>query len=80
MKKVHQDFDSIHRRLDQLYQRNPNNVKVMGGVVGVFAKMCIDAILRDKLMEKGQWLADRMPITRRIHCILGFLQKLLPLL
>ncbi|KAJ8509407.1 hypothetical protein ONZ45_g8429 [Pleurotus djamor] len=61
LKKVHQDFDSIHRRLDQLYQRNPNNVKVMGGVVGVFAKMCIDAILRDKLMEKG-FLQKLLPL------------------
>ncbi|KAF4563765.1 hypothetical protein EYR40_003098 [Pleurotus pulmonarius] len=53
LKKVHADFNNIHRRLDQAYVSNKGNDKIMGGVVGVFAKMCTDSILRDKIIERG---------------------------
>ncbi|KAJ8701644.1 hypothetical protein PTI98_000408 [Pleurotus ostreatus] len=53
LKKIHADFNNIHRRLDQAYVSNKGNDKIMGGVVGVFAKMCTDSILRDKIIEGG---------------------------
>ena len=47
----------IYKKLHGTYRvaRTQNNEKVMGGVVGIMAKMCADALLRDKLFEKGLW-------------------------
>jgi hypothetical protein len=53
LKKVHRDFDAIYRRLDRLYEKNPTNEKIVGGVIGIYAKMCADYILRDKLFKAG---------------------------
>lgn len=57
LKKVHADFNVIYGRIDSFYQRNLGNTKIRGAIVGVYAKMCIDAILRDKLFNKGNRLA-----------------------
>lgn len=55
LKKIHTRFNDYHKRLDAAYTsaRRCGNEKVMGGVVGIMAKMCADAILRDKLFQKG---------------------------
>ena len=53
LKKVHADFPNIYRRLSGLYEANLQSDNVTGGVVGIFAKMSADSILRDKLFEKG---------------------------
>ncbi|EIW60332.1 uncharacterized protein TRAVEDRAFT_45581 [Trametes versicolor FP-101664 SS1] len=55
LKKIHARFNDYHKRLDSAYSsaRRCSNEKVMGGVVGIMAKMCADAILRDKLFQKG---------------------------
>lgn len=59
LKKIHARFNDYHKRLDAAYTsaRRCGNEKVMGGVVGIMAKMCADAILRDKLFQKGRCLA-----------------------
>ncbi|KAI1791760.1 hypothetical protein LXA43DRAFT_1181643 [Ganoderma leucocontextum] len=55
LKKAHARFNEIYEKLDAAYtsaERNGNE-KVMGGIVGIMAKMCADALLRDKLFDKG---------------------------
>ncbi|KAF8886495.1 hypothetical protein BD779DRAFT_1529952 [Infundibulicybe gibba] len=60
LKRVHAHFDDIHKRLEKLYQNCPHD-NVRGGVIGIYAKMCADSIIRDKLFAKG--LLDRiMPL------------------
>ncbi|KAJ2912907.1 hypothetical protein MD484_g7504, partial [Candolleomyces efflorescens] len=58
LKKVHANFDAIYRKLDTAYQKNPDNERVRGGIVGIYAKMCVDSLLRDKLYDKG--LLDKL--------------------
>ena len=53
LKKVHANFNVIYNRIDKAYQRDLGNYKIRGGIVGIFAKMCVDSILRNKLFEKG---------------------------
>ncbi|EMD40211.1 hypothetical protein CERSUDRAFT_122273 [Gelatoporia subvermispora B] len=60
LKKIHEDFDNIYRKLDRAYS-SENNPKMMGGIVGIWAKMSADALLRDKLFKKG-FLAKLMPL------------------
>lgn len=56
LKRVHRDFDNIYRRLDSLYEKNAKNEKIVGGVIGVCAKLCADSILRDKLFKAGVYI------------------------
>ncbi|KAI0336663.1 hypothetical protein GY45DRAFT_6348 [Cubamyces sp. BRFM 1775] len=63
LKKVHAHFPEISKKLDTVYaaaQRKGDN-RLMGGIVGVWAKMCADAILRDKLFQEGL-LSKVMPL------------------
>ncbi|PIL28173.1 hypothetical protein GSI_09710 [Ganoderma sinense ZZ0214-1] len=63
LKKAHARFNEIYKKLDGTYTaaRRRDNEKVMGGVVGIMAKMCADALLRDKLFARG--LLDKvMPL------------------
>ncbi|KAK7059703.1 hypothetical protein R3P38DRAFT_2495642 [Favolaschia claudopus] len=53
LKKVHANFDSIYRKLDHLYTKNAGNIRIQAGVCGIYAKLCIDSILRNKLFDKG---------------------------
>ncbi|KAI0374602.1 hypothetical protein BV20DRAFT_934661 [Pilatotrama ljubarskyi] len=55
LKRTHARFNEMYRRLDGVYAsaRRAGNQRVMGGVVAIMAKMCADAILRDRLFEKG---------------------------
>ncbi|RPD56410.1 hypothetical protein L226DRAFT_554441 [Lentinus tigrinus ALCF2SS1-7] len=55
LKKVHARFPEIYKKLNAAYNagKRERNEKIMGAVVGMMVKMCSDAILRDKLFEKG---------------------------
>ncbi|KAJ7731107.1 hypothetical protein DFH07DRAFT_929368 [Mycena maculata] len=53
LKKVHANFESIYRRLDKAYTKNASNERVMGGIVGIYAKLSVDSLLRNKLFQKG---------------------------
>jgi hypothetical protein len=53
LKRVHAGFETISKRLDQAYAENLSRQKVLGGIVGIYAKMCADSILRNKLFAKG---------------------------
>ncbi|KAJ2933042.1 hypothetical protein H1R20_g4019, partial [Candolleomyces eurysporus] len=64
LKKVHANFDAIYKKLDNAYQKNPDNERVRGGIVGIYAKMCVDSLLRNKLYEKG-FLDKLFPLLER---------------
>ncbi|KAH8828003.1 hypothetical protein DL96DRAFT_1464036 [Flagelloscypha sp. PMI_526] len=53
LKRVHLKFDAICKELDSIYDANVNNVRITGAVVSVASKMCIDSILRTRLVQKG---------------------------
>ncbi|KAF8217753.1 hypothetical protein K438DRAFT_1656655 [Mycena galopus ATCC 62051] len=53
LKKVHANFDSIYRRLDKLYTSSADNVRIKAGVCGIYARCCVDSLLRNKLFERG---------------------------
>ena len=61
LKKVHNNFPQIYRKLDAAYvgAQQRRLEKLMGGIVGIWAKMCSDSILRDKLFNEGAWTAGR---------------------
>jgi len=73
--------------MDAMYNSNLDREKVTGGIVGIWAKMSTDSILRNKLFERGKLSANifhaRLSASRETECIfwcLGFLGKLWPLL
>lgn len=55
LKKVHAHFPEMSKKLDSMYiaAQKKGNERLMGGIVGVWAKMCADSILRDKLFQEG---------------------------
>ncbi|KAI0790399.1 hypothetical protein C8Q75DRAFT_852150 [Abortiporus biennis] len=61
LKKIHANFPEIYKKLENAYNQNIGNEKIMGGIVGIWAKMCVDSILRDKLMKAGM-LAKLLPL------------------
>jgi hypothetical protein len=48
--------------MNAVYNNNLGKEKITGGIVGIWAKMCMDSLLMRKLFEKGQNLA-RVPMT-----------------
>lgn len=66
LKKVHADFQDIYQRLSGLYEANIQSDNITGGVIGIFAKMSVDSILRNKLFEKG-FLKKLFPLLEREH-------------
>ncbi|CAA7261161.1 unnamed protein product [Cyclocybe aegerita] len=53
LEAVHANFDAIYARIDQAYRQSLSNNKIRGGIIGIFSKLCVDAILRNKLFDKG---------------------------
>ena len=53
LKKVHTNFETIYNRINVVYEKNTNNDKIRGAIIGIFAKMCVDSLLRNKLFDKG---------------------------
>lgn len=53
LKRIHARFSEIFKKLDNAYTANLGNEKIMGGIVGIWAKMSADALLRDKLFRAG---------------------------
>ncbi|KAI0771060.1 hypothetical protein BD413DRAFT_604711 [Trametes elegans] len=54
-KNIHARFNEIYKRLDAAYvsARGRGHEQVMGGVVGIMAKVCSGTKLRDRLFDKG---------------------------
>ncbi|KAL0060710.1 hypothetical protein AAF712_012490 [Marasmius tenuissimus] len=67
LKKVHTNFDAIFRRLNQASEEYSDNDKVVAGIIGIYAKMCADSILRNKLFDKG-FLPKLMPLLEKPNC------------
>ncbi|PCH44867.1 hypothetical protein WOLCODRAFT_77377, partial [Wolfiporia cocos MD-104 SS10] len=61
LKKVHLRFDEIFKKLDAAYTQNKENERIIGGIVGIWAKMSADALLRNKLFKAGL-LAKMTPL------------------
>ncbi|KAE9408773.1 hypothetical protein BT96DRAFT_932534 [Gymnopus androsaceus JB14] len=53
LKRVHSTFDAIWDRLDAAYTKYATNLRIRGGIVGIYAKMCPDAVLRNRLFKLG---------------------------
>ena len=53
LKKVHAKFDSIYQRIETVFQDSPHDIKLRGGIISIYAKMCIDSILRNRLFDEG---------------------------
>ncbi|KAJ7598563.1 hypothetical protein C8J56DRAFT_741455, partial [Mycena floridula] len=66
LKKVHGDFDKIYQRLDKAYEKYDNE-KIRGGIVGIFAKMCADNILCNKLLDRA-YLDKLIPLLSLPYC------------
>ena len=60
---MHANFNDIYKKLDYVYTgaQERGNEKLMGGIVGIWAKMCADAILRDKLFHEGKRVCASIP-------------------
>jgi hypothetical protein len=67
LKKVHANFDAIYERLNRAYEKYPADEKLRGGIIGIYAKMCADSLLRNKLFSKGPSLMLRRAIGEEWH-------------
>ncbi|KAI0088188.1 hypothetical protein BDY19DRAFT_1071816 [Irpex rosettiformis] len=61
LKKIHANFDEIQKNLDAAYTKYQDNEKVAGGIVGIWAAMCADSLLRNRLFHAGL-LEKMMPL------------------
>ena len=59
LKRIHANFPIIQRKLEAAYTKYTDNEKVIGGIAGIWARMCVDSILRDKLVDAGRHGLDR---------------------
>ncbi|TDL19575.1 hypothetical protein BD410DRAFT_900101 [Rickenella mellea] len=75
LKKVHKNFLEIYKRLDNAYTRNIENDRIVGGIVGIYAKMCADSLLRDRLF-KQDFLSKIFPLLDRPSCCYVVLEAL----
>jgi len=49
--------------MNTMYNKNLDKDKITGGIVGIWAKMSTDSILRNKLFEKGKFsIRRRVPM------------------
>ncbi len=53
LKKVHANVETIYNRINVVYEKSTSNDKIKGAIIGIFAKMCVDSLLRNKLFDKG---------------------------
>lgn len=49
LKKAYLDFDNIRRRLDKTYDTASTDWRLAGGIIAIYSKMCMDAMLRNKI-------------------------------
>lgn len=54
LKKVLINFDPTYEKMMQLYNQDESDWRIRGGIVGIFSKLCVDSLLRNKLFEKGE--------------------------
>jgi len=78
LKKIHANFDDIYRKMENEYERNADNIRIQAGIVSIWTKMCIDALLRNKIFSKGPSLSFQQKASLTFWS--GILDKLLSLL
>ncbi|KAI0071533.1 hypothetical protein K474DRAFT_1652388 [Panus rudis PR-1116 ss-1] len=63
LKKIHHRFAEIYNKLSEAFDEaaRVQNDRVMGGVVGIWAKMSVDALLRNKLFRAG-FIKKMLPV------------------
>ncbi|KAL1744138.1 hypothetical protein HDZ31DRAFT_39347 [Schizophyllum fasciatum] len=49
LKKAHSEFTDISRRLEDAYEKGSGDWRLAGGIIAIYAKMCTDSILRNKV-------------------------------
>ena len=54
LKRIYADFDTVQKKLEAVYKKYEGNEKVMGGIVGIWARMCADSILRNRVVAAGK--------------------------
>lgn len=54
LKKLHAKFPEIQKKLDAAYAKYHDNEKVLGGVVCIWSWMCVDSIMRNRLVDAGK--------------------------
>ncbi|EMD40197.1 hypothetical protein CERSUDRAFT_71973 [Gelatoporia subvermispora B] len=52
-KQAFTQIDKIYDKLDQAYTSSEGSIKIKGAIVGIWAKLAVDSLLRHKLFEKG---------------------------
>jgi len=57
LKKIHANFNNIYRKMENEYDQNPDDYRVRAGIVSLWIKMSMDALLLEKLFSKGIFLA-----------------------
>ncbi|KAJ7728782.1 hypothetical protein B0H16DRAFT_1677160 [Mycena metata] len=67
LKRVHANFENIYGRLEKTYTRSASDVRVKGGIAGIYARMCVDSILRTMLFRKG-FLKQIFPLLEIPSC------------
>ncbi|KAF7318261.1 Bin3-type SAM domain-containing protein [Mycena chlorophos] len=67
LKKIHANFDTIYRKLEKAYRRNAADERIKGGIVGIYARMCTDVLLRNKLFKKG-FISQLIPLIEIPSC------------
>ncbi|KAH8101844.1 hypothetical protein BXZ70DRAFT_80136 [Cristinia sonorae] len=53
LKKMHANFSEYNKKLNDAYTKNVGNEKILGGIIGIWAKMSVDAVLRNRLVKDG---------------------------
>ncbi|KAF8582529.1 hypothetical protein K439DRAFT_142344 [Ramaria rubella] len=61
LRKVHRSFPEVYQRLSTCYRENSQHHAVQGAIITIYARMCADSLLRDKLFNKG-FLSQILPL------------------
>ncbi|KLO05720.1 hypothetical protein SCHPADRAFT_714482 [Schizopora paradoxa] len=76
LKAIHKDFANIYDRLDKTYTTFRSSDAIIGCIIAIYAKMCADTILRDRLFQEKDLLSKIMKLLEKSACRLTALQAL----
>lgn len=73
LKNIHVQFSEIFTKLDATFAKakEVSNYKVMGGIVGIWTKMLLDSLLRNRLVKEG---VSCIPVHPLVTNYFGLLQ------
>ena len=63
LKQIHKTFPEVYQRLRTSYRDNSQHPGVQGIIATIYARMCNDALLRNKLFKEGD--LSRLPCVPR---------------